>query len=510
MTNWTAGYVADIGYTYGYYTELNPLRIQLAFLNAGLVAPNVGTACELGFGQGISANMHAAASVVQWHGTDFNPAQASFAQELAQASGAQAHLYDDAFADFCARPELPDFDYIGLHGIWSWISDANRAVIVDFVRRKLKVGGVLYISYNTLPGWASFAPMRHLMTQHASVMGADGIGVVNKIDAALDFAGKVLGSNPLYARANPTVHDRLKTVQGQDRHYLAHEYFNADWHPMYFADMAAWLAPAKLTYACSANPLEQVDAINLSAEQQALLKEIADPQLRETVRDFMVNQQFRKDYWVKGARKLTAQEQAQALRSLRILLTTPRADVSLKVQGALAEASLNEAVYKPMLDALAQHEVKTVGELAQRLHGQLNFAQLVQAMLILSGSGHLAVAQDEEAIAQAQSAADRLNRHLLHKAKGSGDVNYLASPVTGGGLHVDRFQQLYLLARQEGAQEPAAWAHYVWQTIAVQGQRLVKEGQTLQTAEENLAELTRQAQEFAAKRLPVLRALRIA
>ena len=42
--DWTAGYVADIGYTYGYYTELNPLRIQLAFLNAGLVPPTVGTA----------------------------------------------------------------------------------------------------------------------------------------------------------------------------------------------------------------------------------------------------------------------------------------------------------------------------------------------------------------------------------------------------------------------------------------------------------------------------------
>ena len=31
MSDWTAGYVADIGYTYGYYTELNPLRVKLAF-----------------------------------------------------------------------------------------------------------------------------------------------------------------------------------------------------------------------------------------------------------------------------------------------------------------------------------------------------------------------------------------------------------------------------------------------------------------------------------------------
>ncbi len=80
MSDWTGGYVADIGYTFGYYTELNPLRVNLAFLNARLVVPTVGSACELGFGQGVSANIHAAASVATWHGTDFNPSQASFAQ----------------------------------------------------------------------------------------------------------------------------------------------------------------------------------------------------------------------------------------------------------------------------------------------------------------------------------------------------------------------------------------------------------------------------------------------
>lgn len=36
MSDWTSGYVADIGYTYGYYSELNPLRIKLAFFNARL------------------------------------------------------------------------------------------------------------------------------------------------------------------------------------------------------------------------------------------------------------------------------------------------------------------------------------------------------------------------------------------------------------------------------------------------------------------------------------------
>ena len=265
MTDWTAGYVADIGYTYGYYTELNPLRVRLAFLNAGLVPPEVGSACELGFGQGMSANLHAAASVVQWAGTDFNPAQAGFAQELARVANSGAQLFDEAFDQFCNRAELPEFDYIGLHGIWSWISDENRAVIVDFVRRKLKVGGVLYISYNTQPGWAAMVPMRDLLTEHAEVLGADGAGIVSRIDSALAFADQLLAANPAYARANPQIAERIKMIKGQDRHYVAHEYLNRDWQPMAFAKMAQWLEPAKLQWACSANYLDAIDAVHRRA-----------------------------------------------------------------------------------------------------------------------------------------------------------------------------------------------------------------------------------------------------
>lgn len=370
MSDWTSGYVADIGYTYGYYTELNPQRIKLAFLNQGLVFPQVCTACELGFGQGLSANIHAAASITHWHGTDFNPSQAGFAQELASVSGANAKLYDEAFADFANRTDLPNFDYIGVHGIWSWISDDNRAVIVDFVRRKLKVGGVLYISYNTLPGWAAFAPMRHLMTEHAEILGSEGSegrGIVSRIDGAIDFAEKLLATNPLFSRANPLVGDRIKKLKDQNRHYLAHEYFNRDWLPMHFATMAEWLEGAKVQYACSAHYLDHIDAINLSSDQQTFLKDIPDLMFRETTRDFMVNQQFRRDYWVKGARKLNTLEQLEALRAQKVILTVHRPDVSLKVTGSLGEANMSENVYAPILDLLADHKPKTIGQIEQAL-----------------------------------------------------------------------------------------------------------------------------------------------
>lgn len=511
MSDWTAGYVADIGYTYGYYTELNPLRVRLAFLNAGLVPPEVGTACELGFGQGMSTNLHASASVVQWAGTDFNPAQASFAQELACVAKSNAQLFDESFNQFCNRSDLPEFDYIGLHGIWSWISDENRNIIVDFVRRKLKVGGVLYISYNTQPGWAAMVPMRDLLTEHAEVLGADGAGIISRIDSALAFAEQLLAANPSYARANPQIAERIKRIKGQDRNYVAHEYFNRDWEPMAFAKMAQWLEPAKLQWACSANYLDAIDAVNLTAEQQALMASIPDPMFRQTTRDFCVNQQFRKDYWVKGARRLSSLEQTEVLRSQRVILVLPRSDVSLKINSNLGEATLQEAVYNPILDQLADHQHKSLGQLEDALKSSgINFAQIIQAVMVLSSNGALMAVQDDATTNMAHERTKRLNNYLMTKARGSNELNYLASPVTGGGISVSRFQQLFLLALQQNHKQPQEQAKFVWDLLAMQGQRLIKDGKTLETAEANIAELNAQANEFMTKRLDILKALKIA
>jgi hypothetical protein len=405
---------------------------------------------------------------------------------------------------------LPDFDFIGLHGIWSWISDENRSVIVDFIRRKLKVGGVLYISYNTLPGWAAFAPMRHLMTEHAEVLGAQGRGIVSRIDGAIEFADKMLALNPIYAQANPQITDRIKRLKGMSRHYLAHEYFNRDWHPMHFATMAQWLEPAKVQYACSANLTDHVDAINLTKEQQEFLNEIPDPMFRQSVRDFMINQQFRKDYWVKGSRTLTTLDQMESTRQLRVVMTTPRADVPMKVNGARGEAQLSEPVYVPILDSLANHQVQTIGALEAALAGKVNFMQLLQALFVLSGAGHLQMAQSDDAASKAKRTSERLNLHLLRKARSSSDINYLACPLTGGAININRFHQLFLLALKEGRKNPAQWAEAAWATLSSQGQKLMKEGKAIESPEDNLAELNRAAQEFHNKVLPILKTLGVA
>jgi SAM-dependent methyltransferase len=508
--DWSSGYVSEIGYTYGYYTEMNPLRARLALLNKGIVPPATGYACELGFGQGLSVGIHAAASPTAWYGTDFNPGQAAFAQELVEGTGADAKLYDAAFEEFCKRDDLPEFDYIGLHGIWSWISDENRAHIVDFLKRKLKVGGVLYISYNTLPGWASFAPMRHLLTEHAEALSAGGANIVNRIGDALDFTDRLLATNPTFARANPQIAERLKKLKEQNKHYLAHEYFNRNWDPMHFATMANWLQAAKLDFACSAHYLDAVDNINLSKDQQALIKDIPDLTFAETARDFMVNQQFRRDYWIKGARKLSRLEQAEQLATIRVMLHVPREDASLRANGSLGQADMNAQIYTPILDILGDHKPRSLGEIADAVQKQgISHAQVVEAAMVLCGTGQLTSVQDAALANKCKKRTDKLNRYLMRKARSSGDIHVLASPVTGGGFNVGRFQQLFALAYCEGLRDAPEWAKFAWDILRGQGQRILREGKALESDEDNLAELNTQAATFKVKLLPILKALDI-
>lgn len=511
MQDWASGYVAEVNYTYGYYHELNPLRVRFALLAAGLHCPKIETACELGFGQGISINMHAAASKVEWHGTDINPSQVSYAQEIAKACGNGACLYDEAFTEFANRSNLPDFDYIGMHGIWSWVSEENRAVIVDFIRRKLKVGGVLYLSYNTLPGWAAFAPMRHLLVEHAELLGAEGQGIVDRINKSLEFTEALLAVHPLVTNQLPTIASRFAVLKSRNRNYLAHEYFNRDWHPMYFSEMATCLIAAKVDYGCSANLLDHIDGCNFTRAQQEFLNGINSTAFREGVRDFMINQQFRRDYWVRGGRKLHPFQQAEKFREEQVVLQTVRDQVPMTLNGLLGEAEMSEEIYTPILELLADHQPRTIMQIEQEVCSKhIHFSHIVEAIKILTGMGHLLPAQNEAVRTIVKNNTNQLNARLIDQARSGGECDFLASPVTGGGIAVDRIEQLYLMAIAQGLQHPHEWAAYAWNILKQDGKKLIKKGVALENPEDNQIELKAMAIRFEEQRRPILQAMQVA
>ena len=178
---------------------------------------------------------------------------------------------------------------------------------------------------------------------------------------------------------------------------------------------------------------------------------------------------------------------------------------------AAGEAALQPAIYGPLLAALADHRhaPKTLLDLTAALPA-LAEPQVLEALTVLVHTGAVAPCQTESAARQAQKRCDALNRHLMGRAQSAGDIDVLASPVLGGGVSVGRFQQLFLLARAHGRKQPQEWAAYVWPILQAQGQRILKDGKPLASAEDHLAELHRQATEFADKTLPCLQAVGVA
>lgn len=508
--SWTDGYVNEVGYTYGYYRDLSPLTLDLALTYQSHVSrpKHKLRYLELGFGQGLSLNMHAAAMDGEFWGTDFNPAHAAHARELAEVSGNGARIFDQSFAEFADRPDLPEFDVIALHGIWSWISDANRQVIVDIIRRKLVPGGVVFMSYNILPGWSATLPLRQLLLLHAELADKSASSMTTRIDNALAFAQILNEHGASYFRVQPAAAEWLKMMSGQDRGYLAHEYFNADWHPMTFADAARQLENSKLSFVASAHMIDHWDLLNLSAEQQNLMNRIEHPVLRETVRDYCMNRQFRRDVWVKGPRRLTNFQQAETLKATRFILIVRPEDVPYKAQGAVAEANLTPELYRPVIEVLAKNAYapKTAGEIAAALP-DMSFQQVVQALVMFTGLGHVSTTQSDEQALAAKTKTDALNDHLILRAVLGETVPFLTSPLTGGGILVQRFEQLFLKSLRQGQTTPEDWAIEAWRALALRGECLIKNGQPVTSGEEIMIEMTVQAREFADKRLPILKAL---
>jgi hypothetical protein len=179
----------------------------------------------------------------------------------------------------------------------------------------------------------------------------------------------------------------------------------------------------------------------------------------------------------------------------------------------VGEVTLQADVYRPIITALADrgHAAKTMVELAAHpALASVSAAQVAQGVLVLAGLGHVSPAQDELRAAAQAPVTRALNAHITEKAVHSADLNFLASPVTGGGVPIGRLQQLFLRSFHRGKKMPQEWALDVWPILESQGQRLIKDGKTLQTAAENVSELTNNAQEFLNNRMPLLKALGVA
>lgn len=507
--NWSEGYVSEVDYTYGYYNELNPLQTKLKLLFAGIKSTEIKTACELGFGQGVSLLSNSAGSNIDWYGNDFNPNQVAFVHEAIKNTGVSLKATDEDFEQFCSRSDLPKFDFIALHGIWSWISEKNRRIISRFIAEKLNVGGVLYISYNTEPGKTAIRPVRDLMEWHSRSMSAQHEKLDKKIDNSISFMKSLLSVNPAYVSAHPQITNSIENIVKKDKKYLAHEYFNADWTPMSVKDLGGYLINGKLQFAATATPIELVPYVNFTKNQLKFIDSINDPIFKECVKDFCINQGFRRDLWVKGGRRMSNAEREYELQSLVVTTTASIKDIKLEIETILGVVSLNNEIYEPILEYINRKSKVAISSIAEELEGKVNLHQIFEACIILSGKGYLCLAQEDEVIESSKSATDNLNAFIIKQSLFEPKVDFLTSPVTSTALFVSRFEQMFLSVLENNSNKADDIALKVLRRLKLQNEKMISDGKVLGSDQENFEFLKKLASQFLTDKLPTLTKLKI-
>lgn len=508
MQSWTEGYVGGIDYIRNFYREMSPSLIALSLVLKGWRPPPGLTGgrfdyAELGCGYGLTSAVLAGANPqARFTALDFNPTHIAAARRLADGAGiANASFLEASFAEYMER-DGPEFDLVALHGIWSWISAENRAVLQELLRRRLRPGGVVFVSYNTLPGNLAFQPLRRILVEHSANQAGP---LPDRIAQAVDFASRAAALNAGWFAGVDGVAVRIEALRNKSANYIAHEYLNADWTAFYHADVARDLAGAKLEFAGAAVAVEHYDDLVLTPEAQTLIAEAHDPTYAETLRDILTNRSFRRDLFVKGAERLSETERRDWLRDTRFALLTDPDSLPEIASTPIARVPLPPGLYRPIAEALAEKPC-SLRDLLRRhpmaAHGE---AQVLRALVMLSSLALAAPALGEEATEEQRAHAERCNAALMNDRRaGEGSV-VLASPVLGNGVAVSWDDALFVRAARLG-EDPAAFA---WRCLSAEGYTFSRDGRRLETAEENLAELQQRHARFIERRLPVLRTLQL-
>jgi SAM-dependent methyltransferase len=208
-----------------------PERLALASLLHGGPRQPLDTYRVLELGCGDGANLLPLA-YYRRHATFIGIDGASSQIEIADARKSALELSNIEFihSEFltAAHRLSGQFDYIIAHGIFSWVPGDVRDALLELCTQHLRHGGLLYLNYNTRPGWNVRGMVREFLL--AQTAGMTSLRM--RAELAQEVAAKIVSS--LAVGEHPysqLISNEFGFVCENHVSYVAHEYLAADNHP---------------------------------------------------------------------------------------------------------------------------------------------------------------------------------------------------------------------------------------------------------------------------------------
>jgi len=219
-----------------------------------------------------------------------------------------------------------------------------------FIDGHLKSGGLAYVSYNAMPGWTGDLPFQHLVRELAGGFTGDSAA---RFAAAAGAIRRLADSGASRLADSYIVRELRERPHDYQPGYLVHEFMHAGWQPLYVTEVRRDLAQVGLIPTGSATLVENFDRWTFGRAARNLLAETPDPDRRELLRDFLIDQRLRCDVFSRDAAPLAPAEQRRHLMAAGFALARPPAAVAYRAATPGGQLDYDNKAARSIVAALA-------------------------------------------------------------------------------------------------------------------------------------------------------------
>lgn len=444
--------------------EMAPAFLDHAAMLAGFAPPpgspvgegqGAGFAwCELHCGSAVTATLLAAANPLgDFHGIDVRAQMLDEGRALADEGGVRNLTLHEAGLEQALDLSLPEFDYVVVSGVYSWVPARERALVLAFLRKFLKPGGVSYVSYNARPGWNRFDPFRRLYREATRGLAADPH---QRLKAARELYAELEAAKAPAIVASGVSAASLAELEAIPVEVLAADYANDFAEPLYVTEVVSDFAAIDCTLAGAAEMAESLPVLMGHEPFKSALQHLPTGPGRELAKDMLRDTRFRRDVFVRGGPRLSADNREMMLTGLAFALERPAVEMVYEAAMPFGRIAFDTPESHGVVDALSGGP----RSMADLFAGAGNDSEAVPRIV---GSLHaLLLSQQIRPVyrraPEAAKAVAQLSSAILSRASVPGAIGFLPSDC-GTGFSVPVADQVFSAqpndmpaqARAEGA-----------------------------------------------------------
>ena len=201
--------------------------------------------------------------------------------------------------------------------------------------------------------------------------------------------------------------------------YLSHELMSGHWEPMCVTDLRATMRGIGLMPAGSATLIENYDSFVLGQAARSTLEVIADLDARELARDFLIDQFFRRDVFVRSSRALDENERRSQLLAASFALTCPANAIAYTMETPAGHLRYDNPLAHDVVAALADGP-RPLADISKEF--DLAPRDVLANALVLSAAGAL------RPVERSRTPVSKLNEAIYRRLSGPEEIRFLALP----------------------------------------------------------------------------------